>query len=268
MDFLKDLDLNQVMDYSIKLVGAIVVLVIGFWIAKKIAKAIGTNMKKKTGDPTAANFITDIIGILLKVLVVLTAASTLGVEMTSFAAIIAAAGLAVGLSLQGSLSNFAGGIMMALFKPFENGDWIKAQGHEGVVQGLNMFLTTLTTRDNRTVIIPNGSLSNGEIVNYSKLGMLRVDLIIGISYNAKIDEARAVLMEVMKNDPNVLKDPAPSVSVMALADSSVNHAVRPYTTVANYWNVYFGIQEKAKVALDKAGIGIPFPQRVIHQAGN
>lgn len=268
MEFLENLDMNQMLDYGVKLLGAIAVLIIGFWIAKKIAKAIGNNMKNKTGDPTAANFVTDIVSILLKVLVVLTAASTLGIQMTSFAAIIAAMGLAVGLALQGSLSNFAGGVMMAIFKPFENGDLIEAQGHTGVVQGLNMFVTTLTTPDNKTVILPNGVLSNGDIVNYSKLDLLRVDLVIGISYDANIQDARNVIMEVMMNDPKVLKDPAPSVNVLELADSSVNLAVRPFSTVANYWDVYFGIQEKAKNALDKAGIEIPFPQTVMHQAGN
>ncbi|MEL6250626.1 MAG: mechanosensitive ion channel domain-containing protein [Bacteroidota bacterium] len=268
MDFLNDLSTEQVLDYGTKAVGAILVLIIGFWIANRIAKMIGNRMRKSTSDPTAANFITDILSVLLKVLVVLTAASTMGVEMTSFAAIIAAMGLAVGLALQGSLSNFAGGVMMAIFKPFEIGDLIEAQGHTGVVQGLNMFVTTLTSPDSKTIIIPNGPLSNGDIVNYSKLDQLRVDLVIGISYDADIQQARNVIMEVMKNDPKVMSDPAPSVNVLELADSSVNLAVRPFATVADYWDVYFGIQEKAKVALDQAGIDIPYPQTVMHQAGN
>ena len=268
MDFLNDLSTEKVLDYGTKALGAILVLIIGFWIANRIAKMIGNRMKKSTSDATAANFITDILSVLLKVLVILTAASTMGIEMTSFAAIIAAMGLAVGLALQGSLSNFAGGVMMAIFKPFEIGDLVEAQGHTGVVEGLNMFVTTLTTPDSKTVIIPNGPLSNGDIVNYSKLDQLRVDLVIGISYDADIQQARNVIMEVMKNDPKVMDDPAPSVNVLELADSSVNLAVRPFATVANYWDVYFGIQEKAKVALDQAGIDIPYPQTVMHQAGN
>ncbi|MEM6800121.1 MAG: mechanosensitive ion channel domain-containing protein [Bacteroidota bacterium] len=268
MDFLKDIDTSKWLEYGTQLVGAILVLIIGFWIAGRISKIIGNRMKKNVGDATAANFISDIISMLLKVLVVLTAASTMGIEMTSFAAIIAAMGLAVGLALQGSLANFAGGVMMAIFKPFEIGDLIEAQGHTGVVASLNMFVTTLTTPDSKTVIIANGALSNGDIVNYSKLDQLRVDLVIGISYDADIQQARNVIMEVMKNDPKVMDSPAPSVNVLELADSSVNLAVRPYATVANYWDVYFGIQEKAKVALDQAGIEIPYPQTVMHQAGN
>ncbi|MDW3651614.1 MAG: mechanosensitive ion channel [Bacteroidia bacterium] len=268
MDFLNDISTDQILDYGTKAIGAILVLVIGFWIANRIAKMIGNRMRKNTSDPTAANFITDIMSILLKVLVVLTAASTMGIEMTSFAAIIAAMGLAVGMALQGSLSNFAGGVMMAIFKPFEMGDLIEAQGHTGVVEGLNMFVTTLTTPDSKTVILPNGALSNGDIVNYSKLDQLRVDLVIGIGYDADIQQARNVIMEVMKNDPKVMDSPAPSVNVLELGDSSVNLAVRPFATVANYWDVYFGIQEKVKVALDQAGIDIPYPQTVMHQAGN
>ena len=169
------------------------------------------------------------------------------------------------MALQGSLGNFAGGVLILLFKPFKVGDLIEGQGHIGHVKSISIFVTKLLTPDNKIAIIPNGPLSNGDVLNYSEEGKLRVDLVCGISYDANIKQAKEVAMKVMQEDPKVLKDPAPSVNVLELADSSVNLAIRPYATPADYWDVYFGIQEKVKVALDEAGVEIPFPQMVVHR---
>ncbi|MEL6671819.1 MAG: mechanosensitive ion channel domain-containing protein [Bacteroidota bacterium] len=256
------------LEWAPKVVGAILTLVIGFWVANRVASLVGKGIDKQGTDPSLSKFLKSLISVLFKALVVVAAAGMVGIETTSFIAILGAAGLAVGLALQGSLANFAGGVMILLFKPFKVGDLIEGQGHTGVVDEINIFVTTLVTPDNKRVIIPNGPLSNGDITNYSTLDKLRVDLTIGISYDADIQQARDVIMEVMLNDPKVMKDPAPSVSVAELADSSVNLAVRPFSTTANYWDVYFGTYEKAKIALDKAGIEIPYPQTVMHQANS
>lgn len=259
---------DAALEYAPKLVLAILTIIIGFWIANRITGFIAKSLDKRGSDETLKNFLKSLVGTLLKAVVIISAASRLGIETTSFVAILGAAGLAVGLALQGSLANFAGGVLLLLFRPFKVGDLIEAQGYIGVVKAINILVTTLETPDSKEVIIPNGPLSNGSIQNYTSTGRLRVDLVIGISYDADIQQARNTIMEVMKNDPKVLQDPAPSVNVLELADSSVNLAVRPYATVADYWDVYFGIQEKAKVALDQVGIEIPFPQRVVHQAGS
>ena len=186
----------------------------------------------------------------------------MGIETTSFAAVIAAAGLAIGLALQGSLGNFAGGVLIMIFKPFKIGDLIEAQGELGVVKEIEIFTTKLNTPTNKEVIIPNGALSNGNIVNYSSEGILRVDLAFGVSYDSDIKQTKDVLMKVLTSNPKVLKDPAPSVNVSELADSSVNFAVRPWSTVADYWDVYFETHENVKLELDKAGIEIPYPHQV------
>ena len=221
-------------------------------------------MAARDVDISLQKFLKDLLGILMKVALLIAVAGQLGIATTSFVAILGAAGLAVGLALQGSLANFAGGVLIMLFKPIKVGDLIEAQGYTGVVDAINIFVTTLNTPDNKRVFIPNGPLSNGSITNYSTIGKLRVDLVIGISYDADIKKAKSVIMEVMKNNPQVLQDPAPSVNVLELADSSVNLAVRPFATTADYWDVYFGVQEDAKIALDQAGIEIPFPQQVVH----
>jgi small conductance mechanosensitive channel len=206
------------------------------------------------------------VSVLLKVAVLLAAAETAGFNTTSLVVIFGAAGLAVGLALQGSLANFAGGVMILLFKPFKVGDLITAQGHTGNVKEINIFVTTLLTPDNKTVIIPNGPLSNGDITNFTTDGKIRVDLVIGIGYGEDIKQARETLLTAMRNTPKVLASPEPSVNVLELADNSVNLAVRPWADPADYWDVYFGVTEACKEALDNAGIDIPYPQRVIHNA--
>jgi small conductance mechanosensitive channel len=264
MDFQKYLDvaLEKLIEFSPKIVAAILILIIGLWLTKKIVRLTRKLMGTRGIDDTLQKFLGDLIGWVLKVLIFIVAISQLGVETTSFIAILGAAGLAVGLALQGSLANFAGGTLIMIFKPFKVGDLIDAQGELGVVKEIQIFVTKLISPGNKLVIIPNGVLSNGNIVNYTEEGKLRVDLTFGVGYDEDIKKTKEVLLQVMQNDAKVLKDPAPSVNVSELADSSVNFAVRPWATPENYWDVYFGITEAGKLALDKAGIEIPYPHRV------
>lgn len=258
--------MEMLLEYAPKIILAIVLLVVGMWLIKRVTKVLVRAINKGGTDETLSKFLSDLISVILKAVLIISVIGILGVQTTSFVAILGAAGLAVGFALQGSLGNFAGGVLLLLFKPFKVGDLIEADGNIGHVQAINIFVTTILSPDNKTVIMPNGPLAGGTITNLTDKGSLRVDLVIGIGYGEDIKKARAALMEVMKNDPKVLSDPAPSVNVLELADSSVNLAVRPYATVANYWDVYFSVQEAGKEALDAAGIEIPFPQRVVHDA--
>ncbi len=268
MDF--DKILSQISDLSAaylpKVALALVTLILGFWIANRLTRAVRKALERKGVQVELQGFLGSLVNALLKVAVLLAAADMVGIEAGSFMVILGSAGLAIGLALQGSLANFAGGVMILLFKPFKVGDLIEGEGHFGNVTAINVFVTTLLTPDNKTVIIPNGPLSSGSITNYTTAGKIRIDLVIGIGYGENIQKAREVMVEVMDQHPLVLKDPAPSVTVLELGDSSVNLAVRPYATPEDYWTVYFDITEQCKVALDTAGIDIPFPQRVIHNA--
>ncbi len=253
-------------EYGLKVIGAIVIWIIGSWVIKKITKGISKVMTKQNYDESLQKFLLNLIGWILKILLILTILSQLGVETTSFAAILAAAGLAIGMALQGSLANFAGGVLLMVFKPIKIGDLIEAQGELGVVKEIEIFTTKIISPTNKEIIIPNAALSNGNITNYSTEGKLRVDLTIGVSYDADIKQTKAVLLKVLTDNPQVLQDPAPTVNVSELADSSVNFAVRPFATVDDYWDVYFGTIEKCKLALDAAGIEIPYPHSVeIHK---
>ncbi|MCO4821164.1 MAG: mechanosensitive ion channel [Flavobacteriaceae bacterium] len=252
--------------YGLKIIGAIVIWIIGSWIIKKIMMATKKVMIKSKYDESLQKFLMNLMNWGLKILLIITLLGTLGVPTTSFAAIIAAAGLAIGLALQGSLGNFAGGVLLMIFKPIKIGDLIEAQGEIGVVKEIEIFTTKLTGLSNKEIIIPNGSLSNGNIVNYSTEGTRRVDLTFGVGYDSDIKKTKEVLMQVLTSHPQVLQDPAPTVNVSELADSSINFAVRPWCNVADYWDVYFGITEQTKEALDAAGIEIPYPHQVeIHK---
>ncbi|WP_297088771.1 mechanosensitive ion channel domain-containing protein [uncultured Draconibacterium sp.] len=250
--------------HGMKVVMAIVVLIIGLWIISRIVKVLDKVMEKREVNVSLRGFFRPLVSILLKVMLFISIASMIGIETTSFIAVLGAAGLAIGLALQGTLANFAGGVMILLFKPFKIGDLIESQGHKGTVKEIHIFVTVLLTFDNKTVIIPNAAVSNNDIVNYTTQGILRVDMTFGISYDSNIKEAKDVLMNIVKNHPKVLKDPTPFVGVAELADSSVNLVVRPYAKVPDYWAVYFDVYEGGKVALDKAGITIPFPQMDVH----
>lgn len=258
--------LDKVIDfasvYGIKVIGAIVIWIIGSWAIRKIMKGIRAVMTKRDYDESLQKFLLNLISWILKILLIITILGTLGVPTTSFAAIIAAAGLAIGLALQGSLGNFAGGVLIMIFKPIKIGDLIEAQGEIGVVKQIEIFTTKLTGLSNKEIIIPNGALSNGNIVNYTTEGTRRVDLTFGVGYDSDIKKTKEVLMNVITSHPLVLSDPEPTVNVSALADSSINFAVRPWCKAEDYWAVYFGITEQTKEALDAAGIEIPYPHQV------
>jgi small conductance mechanosensitive channel len=256
--------IELVFEQGPKLLGAIVFLWVGFYISKLIVKVASKMMEKSNVDDSLRFFIRSFIGAILKVLVGVTVLGMVGVEMTSFIAILGAIGLAVGMALSGTLQNFAVGVMILIFKPFKIGDLIETQGHLGNVKEIQIFVTILLTPENKTVIIPNGPISNSDIISYTMEGKIRFDISMGISYDSNIKEARKFLMDIMGNHPLILKDPAPFVGVIELGDSSVNLAVRPYTQPENYWEVYFDVYEAGKEGLDAANIVIPFPQVDLH----
>ena len=249
-------------EYAPSVVTALVILIVGLFAIKFIVNSSRKIMNKRGVDITLQKFLLNLGSWILKILLFITVISQLGVATTSFAAIVAAAGLAVGLALQGSLANFAGGVLIMIFRPIKIGDLIEAQGEIGVVKEIEIFTTKLTGLSNKEIIIPNGSLSNGNIVNYSTEGTRRVDLVVGVSYDSDIKQTKEVLMNILTSNDKVLKDPKPSVTVLALADSSVNFAVRPWCKTEHYWDVFFETTENVKLELDKAGIEIPYPHRV------
>jgi small conductance mechanosensitive channel len=263
-----DKAIGLLMGYGPKLLLAIVTLIIGLWIIKLFVKAFGKTMERSKTDVSLQRFLLSLIRILLKVMLVISVASMIGIQMTSFIAILGAAGLAVGFALQGSLANFAGGVLILLFKPFKIGDFIDASGYTGTVSGIQILNTILKTIDNKTIIIPNGVLSNESVTNYSTENTRRVDMTFGIGYSDDIKKAKEILEVLLKNDSRVIKDPAPMVVVSELADSSVNFSARAWCNSADYWGIYFDMQEKVKLEFDEQGISIPFPQQDVHVFNN
>ncbi len=252
-------------EFAPRILMAIGILVIGFWLVKVISKLLKRLMRRLKVDETLAGFSLNLLKMVMKFAVVLATIMKLGIVKESMLiAAVGAMAFAIGMALQGSLGNFAGGAIIMVFKPFKVGDFIEAQGIFGEVQEMQIFTTVLLTPSNKTAYIPNGAMSNGNIINFSTKGRFRIDLTIGISYNADIKKAKEILLAVMKKNPNVLKNPVPSVNVLELADSSVNLAVRPWCNPKKYWDAYFDTLEECKIALDKAGIEIPFPQRDVH----
>lgn len=254
--------------YGLKVIAAIAVFIIGRAVAKILKNSVNRMMNKKNVDPTLSSFVVNLAYVALMTFVVLAALGQLGIQTTSFIAIIGAAGLAIGLALQGSLSNFAAGFLMIIFRPFKVGDLIEGAGVFGVVEEIQIFTTQLKTADNKTIIIPNAKLTADNIINYSTKSTRRVDLVFGIGYGDDIDRAKKSITDVLESDERVLKDPAPTVAVVELADSSVNFVVRPWVNTDDYWNVYFDITENVKKRLDADGISIPFPQRDVHIVEN
>ncbi|WP_339414132.1 mechanosensitive ion channel family protein [Pseudomonas sp. EA_35y_Pfl2_R5] len=255
--------LPVVLEYSGKLTLALVTLLIGWWLVGKLINSISRLLNMRQVDRALGSFICSLVSIVLKVLLLVSVASMIGVETTSFIAVIGAAGLAIGLALQGSLANFAGGVLIMLFRPFRAGDWIEAQGVSGSVDSIQIFHTTLKTADNKVVIVPNGNLSNGHITNYSREPKRRADINVGIDYSSDIKQARDVLLAIAQ-DPRVHRDPEPVVFVTGLGDSAVNLSLRVWVSTPDFWPVTFTFTEQAKERLTEAGIGIPFPQRVVH----
>lgn len=252
------------MERGPKIILAILVLIIGLRLIKFALKVVNRGFEARNLDPTLRPFLSNLIGWTLKVLLFVSVAGMIGIANTSFVAVIGAAGLAIGFALQGTLANFAGGVLILVFKPFKVGDLIEAQGYLGVVEEIEIFVTKILTPDRRLVILPNGALSNGSVKNLTAKDEIRVDLTVGIAYDEDIKTARKLLLEVMENHPKVVKEPAPLVALAELADSSVNLAVRPWCHPKDYWSVYFEVLEGCKDALDGAGITIPFPQRDVH----
>lgn len=255
---------DVVITFGPRLIGAIITLIIGWWIIKVIQRSVRKGFEKKEMEPSLRGFLNSMIGILLKTLLLISVVGMIGVQMTSFIAILGAAGLAVGMALSGTLQNFAGGVIILLFKPFKVGDYIEAQGHSGSVNEIQIFNTILKTPDNKTIIIPNGGLSTGSMINYSTEPQRRVDFVFGIGYGDDVDKAKAVIQRIIDEDDRILKDPESFVAVTELADSSVNLVVRVWAEASNYWGIYFDMHEKVYKTFDKEGLNIPFPQMDLH----
>ncbi|AZF49368.1 MULTISPECIES: mechanosensitive ion channel family protein [unclassified Pseudomonas] len=252
----------MIMEYGSRVLLAVITLAIGWWLINVFTHRVGRLLALRNADLALQHFITSLANIALKVMLIVSVASMIGVATTSFVAAIGAATLAIGLALQGSLANFAGGVLILLFRPFRIGDWIEAQGTSGTVDSIQIFHTVLRTGDNKTVIVPNGILSNGIITNTNRQPTRKVVFDVGVDYEADLQKAREVLLELAK-DPRVLADPAPVAVVSTLGDSSITVSLRCWTNTADYWDVVFMLNELARDRLKGAGIDIPFPQRVI-----
>ena len=252
------------LSYLLQLVAAVVIFYIGRLVAKTVSRFLEKALLGRSVDKAVVSFIASIVYALILIATVLMALSQVGVQTTSFIAILGAAGLAVGLALQGSLANFASGILIILFRPFKSGDFIDAGGVTGTVDKIEIFQTIMKTPDNKLVIVPNAQITGGAIINYSAEPIRRVDLVIGISYDSDLRKAKQILQQIISEDTRVLPEPASVVSVAALADSAVNINVRPWVNSADYWGVYWDTLEKVKLTFDEQGISIPFPQMDVH----
>ncbi|HEY5673273.1 MAG TPA: mechanosensitive ion channel domain-containing protein [Malonomonas sp.] len=265
---MKDLSTDRITalieTYALPLVWALVILVVGRIAARIITNLVGKMMTKAKVDQTLIKFCKSLTYIGVMAFVILAALDKLGIETTSFAAIIAAAGLAIGLSLQGTLGNFAAGVMLMIFRPFKLNDFIEAGGTVGVVEEIQIFSTKMRTGDNKEIIVPNGQIISGTITNYSAKATRRIDLVIGVSYSDDLKKVRAILEDILSKHENVLPEPLPVIGLLQLADSSVNFAVRPWVKTENYWPTLFSLQEEIKLRFDAEGVTIPFPQRDLH----
>ena len=263
MDYVTEIT-ELAIQYAPKVVGAIITLIIGFWLAGSLARIVRKNLEKRNVDETLVPFFGSMVGVGLKILVLLSAASMFGIEVTSFVAILGAVAFAVGMALQGNLGHMAAGILILIFKPYRVGDFIESQGHSGTVREVQLFTTILTTLDNRVVIIPNGEVTSGPIVNLTMNDKRKVPMTFGISYTDDIDKARSVIKRVVESCPGILQDHPTDILISELGDSSVNFAVRPWCMSEKYWDVYFYMHENIKKEFDKEQIGIPFPQMDVH----
>ncbi|MDQ9094148.1 mechanosensitive ion channel [Pseudoalteromonas haloplanktis] len=253
-----------ILHYGIQAVIALVIFLLGGRVAKFCSNLTEKAFEKKKVDKAVGSFVSSIVYAIVFMATILMALSQIGIETTSFIAILGAAGLAVGLALQGSLSNFASGVLIILLRPFKSGDFIEAGGKMGSVHKIEIFSTELRTPDNKVIIMPNSSIMSGPIVNFSREKTRRIDLVIGVGYDADLRQAKEVLKSVLDKEPRILKDPAYTVAVLELADSSVNFVVRPWVNSTDYWPTYFDLMENIKISLDDADITIPFPQMDVH----
>lgn len=255
---------NALVDLGISIAIAILVLVVGFWLAKVISKGLERLLKARKTDPGLVTFLRSMSSIGIKILVIITAITQLGVEMTSFVAILGAAGLAIGMAFSGTLSNFAGGVMILFFKPFKVGDFVDLSGEEGTVKEIQIFNTILSTVDNKIIILPNGPVANGTIINYTMADKRRVDWVFGIGYGDKLKTAKELISTFIEEDSRILKDPVPFIGLGELGDSSVNLTVRAWVKTEDYWDVFFAMNERVYNEFEGAGLNIPFPQMDIH----
>ena len=256
--------IDLVWDWGPKVVTAILTLIIGLWIIGIITRALGKGMQKRNVDPSLAPFLKSLVGALLKIILFISVIGMVGIEATSFVAVLGAAGLAIGLALQGTLQNFAGGVIILLLKPFKVGDWVDTGSYAGTVNQIQIFNTILKTPDNKTIIIPNGGLANSSVTNFSAEPRRRVDFTFGVGYGDSTEKTKETLMELIHADERILKDPEPFVAVSALADSSVNFVVRVWVESGNYWGVYFDMNENVYNKFNEVGLNIPFPQMDVH----
>ncbi|MFV2089881.1 MAG: mechanosensitive ion channel family protein [Pseudomonadales bacterium] len=259
-----DTSIEMAITYGPKLLLAIVVLLVGLWIINRVVRLSAKGMERSNTEPTLARFLTSLVSVGLKALLFISVASMIGIETTSFIALLGAAGLAIGLALQGSLANFAGGVLILMFRPYKVGDFVDAQGVAGTVAEIQIFSTIIKTPDNKVIIVPNGAVSNGIITNFSREATRRVDFVFGIGYSDDIGKAKAVIARLIEADERALSDPEPLIVVSELADSSVNITTRVWVNAADYWGLFFDLTEAVKLAFDQEDISIPFPQRDVH----
>ena len=259
-----DLAITYASEYGLKIIAALIIFVVGKWAVQKLTKVIKSLMEKANVDKTLTEFAESLVYFSLLMMVIIASLNALGVNTTSFLAVFGAAGLAIGLALQGSLANVGAAVLIIVFRPFKVGDFIEAGGATGTVEDVNLFSTIIAPLDNRTIIVPNSNIVGGNIVNYSKKENRRVDHVFGIGYDDDLKLAKETLMDMMMSDDRILKDPAPFVAVSELADSSVNFTTRAWVKSADYWDVYFEQIENVKLTFDEKGISIPYPQMDIH----
>lgn len=253
---------------GVTLLKALLVFIVGRLVISLLNRLVRKILSRRNIDPSVKTFVGSLVNVLLIVLLAVSIVAILGIETTSFAALLASAGVAVGMALSGNLSNFAGGLIILLFKPFKVGDYIEGQGESGTVREIQIFHTILTTPDNKVVYIPNGALSGGAITNYSREPLRRVDWTFGVDYGEDYQKVKGVITSIIARDTRILQEPAPFVALHALADSSVNVVVRVWVASADYWDVYFSINQAVYETFNREGIDFPFPQLTVHQAGN
>jgi small conductance mechanosensitive channel len=253
-------------EYAPKALLAAFTLIVGIWIIRGVTSVLRRALTHRRLDPTLVPFLSGVVGWGLRVLLFVSVASMIGIQTTSFVAILGAAGLAIGLALQGSLANFAGGMLIMIFRPYKVGDLVESQGQLGVVREIQMFTTTFLSPDNRLIIVPNGSLSNGIIKNHSAEGVMRVDMTVAVSYGADLPRAKATLLDLLKQNAQVLAEPAPAVAVSELGEGAIRLVVRPFCKPEHDWDVYFQTMEKVPAALAAAGVPLPAPRHDVHLA--
>ncbi len=259
-----DFYIEKLVDSGVAIVASVITLIVGLWLIKRVVKFITAYMDRKEFDPTLKPFLRDIINVGLRAMLIISVVGMLGVEMTSFIAVLGAAGLAVGLALQGSLSNFAGGVIVLILKPYKVGEFIEVGSVMGTVKEIQIFYTVLLSPDNKTITLPNGTMANTNIINYSRQGTRRLDMRFGVAYGTDAEKVKTILTDIAENDERVLKDKEPLIRMVEMGDSSVDYNFRVWVNGADYWPMYYDFNEKVYARFNKEGISIPFPQMDVH----